>query len=163
MCDGDASLQDTSNEGNTYIAAGDPSDMAMIQYNLGYASRDVTNRLNSGPSSYGGSVSANRYNNEPETIRFNTNSLTVTNPLHTDHRRNFNNSPHTTASTALNNSPAAATSVDQRNTFYENSADDEHTNDDNDAAASTSQGLYPQAGSGPDMRGRTNSLFDRHS
>lgn len=137
--------------------------MAMLPYNLGYSGQGATNRLNSGPgSSYQESAAPSRYNNDPETIRFNTNSLTVTNPLHSDHRHNLNTSPHTTASTAFNNSPVAATNIDDRNTFYENSADDEHTNDDNDAVThNASQTLYP--GSRQDVRPRTNSLFDRYS
>lgn len=141
--------------------------MALLQYNLaysgssGYANRDQTNRLNSGPGSYRGT--SNRYN---DTHRFNTNSLTVTNPLHAETQRNLTNSPHTTASTALNNSPATAHS-ENRNTFYENSADDEHTNDDNDGVASVNQSLYNRVPThsprSPDVRPRTNSLFDRHS
>jgi len=134
-----------------------------MQYNLGYRS-EVTNRLNSGPNSYRGS-SANRvYNNSLETPRFNTNSLTVTNPLHgNENRRNFNHSPLTTTSTAMNNSPNTAVS-ENRNTYYENSADDEHTNDDNDPMLCKSHSIiYNQPDSGPDVRPRTNSLFDRHS
>ena len=166
-------IQDTSNEENTYIAAGDPSDMAMIQYNLAYnrGGEQATNRLGSGPSSYRGSSNTRVFNNDPETQRFNTNSLTVTNPLHNphlaEHHRNFNNSPLTTVSTAMNNSPNTALS-DNRNTYYENSGDDEHTNDDN-SAVRTSQMLYNRPGTsstsgpGPDTRPRTNSLFDRHS
>lgn len=164
-------LQDISNEENTYIAAGDPSDMAVMQsYNLAYNRGETTNRLGSGPSSYRGSSNNRVFNADPETQRFNTNSLTVTNPLHNphlaEHHRNFNNSPLTTTSTAMNNSPNTALS-DNRNTYYENSGDDEHTNDDN-SAIRTSQLLYNRPGTsstggGPDVRPRTNSLFDRHS
>ena len=152
-------LQDTSNEENTYIAAGDPSDM--IQYNLGYRD-EATNRLNSGPGSLRGSSSNRVYNSD--TPRFNTNSLTVTNPLHGEHRRNLNRSPLTTPSTAMNNSPNTALS-DNRNTYYENSGDDECTNDDNEpmVVGRSQTMMYDGAGSGPDVRPRTNSLFDRHS
>ena len=147
--------------------------MAMIQYNLAYnrGGEQATNRLGSGPSSYRGSSNTRVFNNDPETQRFNTNSLPVSNPLHNphlaEHHRNFNNSPLTTVSTAMNNSPNTALS-DNRNTYYENSGDDEHTNDDN-SAVRTSQMLYNRPGTsstsgpGPDTRPRTNSLFDRHS
>lgn len=132
----------------------------MIQYNLGYR-EEATNRLNSGPGSYRGSSATRVYNND--TQRFNTNSLTVTNPLHVDHRRNLNRCSVTTPSTAMNNSPNTAVS-ENRNTFYENSGDDECTNDDNDPMVGRSQTMmYDGPGSGPDVRPRTNSLFDRHS
>lgn len=137
----------------------------MMQYNLTYRT-EPTNRLNSGPgSSYRGSSTTRVYNNNElhETPRFNTNSLTVTNPLLGEHRRNFNHSPLTTTSTAMNNSPNTALS-DNRNTYYENSGDDEHTNDDNYRACSP--GDSPDTGHRPPSittRPRTNSLFDRHS
>ncbi|XP_067946149.1 protein eva-1 homolog C-like [Watersipora subatra] len=150
-------VQDTSQEENTYIAASDPSDM--IQYNLGYRS-EATNRLNSGPGSLRGSSCNRVYNND--TPRFNTNSLTVTNPLHGEHRRNLNRSPLTTPSTAMNNSPNTAMS-DNRNTYYENSADDECTIDDNLVLPANHTLTYGVTDNAFDARPRTNSLFDRHS